>query len=208
MEPLKFDREKAALLVLDCQNDIVHERGALASWGFAAQVQKRGMLQRLKAVIGVARKASVPVIYVTVAYRQGRSDVIGNCSFFGAVREMPVLEEGSWGVAVHDDLKPDPEEFVVIKKRISAFASTTLDLLLRSMRRSTLVLAGVATNFVVEATARDACDAAYEVVVLEDCCAAATEEMHRFSAEKILPLLAAVTTSGEWIEQIGSLDRQ
>jgi nicotinamidase-related amidase len=201
---MKVEAKTTALLVMDCQNDIVHEEGGLAAWGFAAQVEKRGIVARVREVISAARKAGIPVIHVTVAFRRDRADVIDNCGFFHAVREMPVLQEGSWGAAIHDDLRPEPEDFIVVKRRISAFAGTTLDLVLRSLGRSTLVLTGVATNFVVEGTTRDACDAGYQVVVLEDCCAAASEEMHRFSVEKVLALLATVTTSGEWIKEVNS----
>lgn len=202
MGALKVDREKTALLVLDCQNDIIHEKGGLATWGFAAQVKERNLLGSIKGTIAASRQARIPVIYVTVAYRQDRSDVAENCSFFSAVKGMPVLEEGSWGAAIHDELRPQPEDWLVVKKRISAFAGTSLELLLRSLDRTTLVLTGVATNFVIEGTARDACDAGYHVVILEDCCASGNEEMHRFSVEKILSHLATVTTSKEWVELI------
>jgi nicotinamidase-related amidase len=91
---------------------------------------------------------------------------------------------------------------VIVKKRVSAFAGTPLELLLKSLGCNVLVLTGVATNFVVEGTARDACDAGYQVVVLEDCCASSSAEMHRFSLDHILSLLANVTTSKEWIQQV------
>lgn len=204
MEELDLDREKTALLVMDCQNDIIHEEGGLAAWGFAAQVKERGLIGRIREAIAGARKARIPMIYVTVVLRPDRADVIDNCGFFHAVREMPVLQEGSWGAAIHDDLRPEPEDFIVVKKRISAFAGTNLEHVLRALGRTTLVLTGVATNFVVEGTARDACDAGYQLVVLEDCCAAASEEMHRFSVEKVLSLLATVTTSREWIKEVSS----
>ena len=202
MGALKVDREKTALLVMDCQNDIIHEKGGLAPWGFAAQVKEKNLIASINKTIAASRQAQIPVIYVTVAYRRDRSDVAENCGFFSAVKRIPVLEEDSWGAAIHDGLKPHPEDWVVVKKRISAFAGTPLELLLRSLGRKTLVLTGVATNFVIEGTARDACDAGYHVVVLEDCCAGSSEEMHRFSVERILSLLATVTTSKEWIEKI------
>lgn len=204
MAGLELDREKTALLVMDCQDDTVHEEGGLAAWGFAAQVKERNLIASIKGAIAASRQAQIPVIYVTVAYRRDRSDVTENCGFFSAVKSMPVLEEGSWGAAIHDELMPQPEDSLVVKKRISALAGTSLELLLRSLGRTTLVLTGVATNFVIEGTARDACDAGYRVVVLEDCCAAASEEMHRFSVEKVLSLLATVTTSGEWIKEVSS----
>jgi len=199
MEALRFDRDKTALLVLDCQNDIIHERGGLAPWGFAAQVKERDLVSSIKQVIAASRQARIPVIYVTVAYRRDRSDVAENCGFFSAVKGMSVLEEGSWGAAIHDELKPHAEDSVIVKKRICAFVGTPLELLLMSLGRTTLVLAGVATNFVIEATARHACDAGYQLIILEDCCAAASEEMHRFSMEKILPHMATIGISKDWI---------
>lgn len=203
MAGLQLGREKTALLVMDCQNDIIHEKGGLAPWGFADQVKERNLIASLKGAIAASRQARIPVIYVTVAYRQDRSDVAENCAFFSAVKGMPVLQEGSWGAAIHDELRPQPEDWSVVKKRISAFAGTSLELLLRSLGRTTLVLTGVATNFVIEGTARDACDAGYRVVVLEDCCAGSSAEMHRFSVEKILPHLATIISGKEWIEVMG-----
>lgn len=202
MEGSRMEVDKTALLVMDCQNDTIHEKGALAAWGFAAQVKERRIVERIQEVIAGARKAKIPVIYVAVVLRHDRVDVIGNCAFFHAVREMPVLEEGSWGAAIHEELEPDPKDVVVDKKRISAFAGTSLDHVLRAQGRTTLILTGVATNFVVEGTARDACDAGYKVVVLEDCCAAGSAEMHRFSVENILALLTTVTNSAEWLKEI------
>lgn len=202
MAGLQLDREKTALLVMDCQNDIIHEKGGPAPWGFAAQVKERNLITSIKKTIAASRQARIPVVYVTVAYRQDRSDVVENCGFFSAVKGIPVLEEGSWGAAIHDELRPQPEDWLVVKKRISAFAGTSLELLLRSLESTTLVLTGVATNFVIEGTARDACDAGYQVIILEDCCAAGSEEMHRFSVEKILCHLTTISGSKEWMELI------
>ncbi|MBI4526769.1 MAG: cysteine hydrolase [Deltaproteobacteria bacterium] len=197
-----IDPAKTALLVLDYQNDIVHENGGLAPWGFAAQVKERNVIASTKEVIAASRRAGIPVIYVSVMFRADRSDVAENCGFFSAVKGLPVLVEETWGAAIHDELTPRPDEWLVKKKRISAFAGTEIELLLRALGRTTLVVLGVATNFTVEGTTRDACDAGYRVVLLEDCCAAGSEEMHRFSVEKILPLLATVTSAKEWIELV------
>ena len=202
---VKVEPKTTALLVMDCQNDIIHEEGGLAPWGFAAQVKERNLVGSIKGAIAASRQARIPVIYVTVVYRRDQSDVVENCGFFSAVKGIPVLEEGSWGAAIHDELRPQPEDLLVVKKRISAFAGTPLELLLRSLGRTTLVLTGVATNFVIEGTARDACDAGYQVIILEDCCAAGSEEMHRFSVEKILCHLTTISSGKEWIGLVRGL---
>ena len=68
---------------------------------------------------------------------------------------------------------------------------------------NTLVLTGVATNFVVEGTAREAVDRGYKVVVLEDCCASLTDEMHDFSVRVILPELCDVATADDFVRLLG-----
>ena len=87
---------------------------------------------------------------------------------------------------------------IVIKKRQwGAFYGTELDLQLRRRGVNTIVLAGIATNFGVESTAREAWQHNYAVVVAEDAVASTSEEMHRFSIEKILPRIARVRPTAE-----------
>ena len=69
-------------------------------------------------------------------------------------------------------------EIVVTKRGISAFANSDLDVILRSLGISKVVLAGVATRFVVEGTARDTFEHGYRYIVLEDCCASSSPAMH------------------------------
>lgn len=61
----------------------------------------------------------------------------------------------------------------------------------------TLILTGVATNFVVEATTRTAADKDYRVIIAEDCCASMNKEMHEFTINNILPNLAIISNSKE-----------
>jgi nicotinamidase-related amidase len=80
-----------------------------------------------------------------------------------------------------------------------AGAGTELDRLFRLKDVNTLVLTGVATQFAVEGTAREAVDRGYRVVVLEDCCASRIREVHRFSIDMILRSLCEVTTADRFI---------
>ena len=72
-----------------------------------------------------------------------------------------------------------------------------LDLQLRRRGINTIVLAGIATNFGVESTARDAWFQNYSVVIAEDAASSLDAELHRFSIEKILPRLARVRSTAE-----------
>ncbi len=88
-------------------------------------------------------------------------------------------------------------DFVIVKRQWGAFHGTELDLQLRRRGVDTIVLTGVATNFGVESTAREAWQHGYGVVVAEDAVSSLGEAMHRFSIETILPRLARVRSTAE-----------
>lgn len=88
---------------------------------------------------------------------------------------------------------------VLTKRQWGAFHGTELDLQLRRRSITTIVLAGVATNFGVEQTAREAWQHNYAVIIAEDATTSLGEEMHKFSIEKILPRIARVRSTAEII---------
>jgi nicotinamidase-related amidase len=78
-------------------------------------------------------------------------------------------------------------------------ALVLIDLQLRRRGINTIILGGIATNFGVESTAREAWQHNYAVIVAEDACTSMDAEMHRFSMEKILPRLSLVRSAAEII---------
>jgi nicotinamidase-related amidase len=103
---------------------------------------------------------------------------------------------------VHEALEPRPDEPVVVKRRVSAFSGSDLDVLLRAAGAGTLVLAGIATSGVVLSTLRQAADLDYRLVVLSDACADRDPEVHRVLLEKVFPRQALVTETDEWIQSL------
>jgi nicotinamidase-related amidase len=93
-------------------------------------------------------------------------------------------------------------DVVITKRQWSAFHGTELDLQLRRRGISTIVLGGIATNFGVESTARDAWQHGYEVVIAEDACSSSGAGMHEFSIERVLPRLSRVRKSNEILAAI------
>jgi nicotinamidase-related amidase len=86
---------------------------------------------------------------------------------------------------------------VITKRQWGAFHGTELDLQLRRRGITTIVLGGVATNFGVETTAIEAWQHNYAVVIAEDLCATMSDEMHKFSIEKMLPRVARIRSTSE-----------
>ncbi|MGD0642403.1 MAG: hydrolase [Roseiarcus sp.] len=90
-----------------------------------------------------------------------------------------------------------PAAFVIVKRQWGAFHGTELDLQLRRRGVDTIVLTGVATNFGVESTAREAWQHGYSVVVAEDAVSGLGEAAHNFAIETILPRIARIRSTAE-----------
>jgi len=124
-----------------------------------------------------ARRSGIPVIYVNDNFGQWRSDAAELVRY--------CLRDECKGRDFVAPLRPEPEDYCVLKPMHSAFYQTPLDVLLRHLGVSSLILAGIATNSCVLCTAHDAKMRDYEVIVVEDCCAARTAGEHARAIEHI-----------------------
>jgi nicotinamidase-related amidase len=194
MSQLIADPKTAALLVMDFQNaafDMVVPAG-----------EKEALLARTAKLVDAARKARVRVVYVVVGFRAGYPEVSPRNHGFARIREVGRCVEGSADVHVHAALAPQPDDVVVTKRRVSAFAGTDLDVILRANGIDTLVLAGIATSGVVLSTVRHAADADYRLVVVADCCADRDAEVHRVLVEKVFPAQATVVDAEKMVDSL------
>ncbi|GAA3720766.1 isochorismatase family cysteine hydrolase [Streptomyces tremellae] len=184
---------KSALLVMDVQQDIVGRFDGDPAY-----------LPRLRGAVDAARAAGTPVIHVVVGFRAGHPEVSPRNKAFGriagAVAEGAArgFAPGDPGAAIHPDVAPLDGEIVVTKKRVSAFAGSDLDMVLRAQGVDSLVLAGIATSGVVLSTLRQAADLDFRLTVLEDGCLDGDPEVHRVLTGKVFPGQAEVVRIEEW----------
>jgi nicotinamidase-related amidase len=188
------DRPTTALLVMDMQNGIVERFGD-------------AVLEPAARAIAAAREAGLPVIYVRVAFRPGHPEVSPRNRSFAALRDGARLTDEA-STAVHAAVAPQAGEVVVTKRRVSAFAGSDLDVVLRAGDVETLVLCGIATSGVVLSTLRAAADLDYGLVVLRDACADGDPEVHRVLLDKVFPRQAEVLEVAAWAEQVGAEARR
>lgn len=194
---LTIDKAHTALLAMDFENDIVHEDGAFKAFGFAQMVKQNDVLAKTGRLLTAARRAGVKVIYVSVKFRPGYPERPQNAGLWQGLVQANALVEGTWGATIHSAIAPKEGEPVVSKRGVSAFTASDLAAILNNAGISSLLLAGVATNFVVEGTAREAVDRGYNVVIVGDCCASLSQEAHDAALNTALPFLATITTSDE-----------
>lgn len=149
---------------------------------------KDAYLARAQSAVDYAHAQDIRVIYVVVAFRPGAPEA---SEFFRAY--APAL------VGAKPVLTPAENDIVVEKKRISAFAGSDLEVILRANDIRHLVLCGIATSGVVLSTTREAGDKDFAMTILSDLCADMDEEVHRVLLEKVLSRQAKVITTAEWM---------
>ena len=183
-------------LVLDMQNDLVHADGPNGNSPLGQQVRSRGIVERTAAAIARARAAGAAVGFVRVGFSPEYTECPKHSPVFSGAPKMGLFKLGSFGTEIHPALPQRPGDVQVIKHRVSPFYSTTLEAQLRALGITRIVCSGVSTQAVVQATVRDGHDRDYQMVVLEDCCAAHSEEEHRNSMGSIARF-CTVTTSDQ-----------
>lgn len=191
-----------ALLLLDYQDGICRPDGVIGRSGTGSEAARRGVLDKAAEVLQHFRDHDWPRIHVRVAFDADYTRMTNVSPRFALFRDRGWMVEGSPEARFCSEVQPRDGEPVIDKGCVNPFVGTRLHQLLVASRVDHLVLGGVATNQVVESTARIAADSGYRVTVLEDLCAGATAEMHDFSITKILPFCGEVTTAAAALDTL------
>jgi nicotinamidase-related amidase len=173
------DKSDVALLLIDVINDLEFPEGdqllryALPMARHIADLKRR------------ARGEGIPVIYVNDNFGRWRSD------FSAQVQHC--LKDGARGKPVVELLRPDEDDYFVLKPKHSGFFSTTLDTLLEYLGVKAVILTGMAANICVLFTANDAYMRDLHLAVPSDCVASNTEEENRYALDQMRKVLKADT---------------
>jgi ureidoacrylate peracid hydrolase len=189
------DPAKAAILVVDVQNDYCHPDGALGKAG-ASTASAMEMIPHLQTLLAAAREHGTRVIFVSTIHTPETDSVPWKKRNAGKAHD--VCRKDSWGAEL-TGVAPLADEPVVIKHRYSGFINTRLDSVLRTLRVETLIMTGVSTNVCVESTARLGFMLDYNIVFLSDCTAAYSQAEHDGALRNMAANFGVVATSDEVI---------
>jgi nicotinamidase-related amidase len=217
---IQFDAARTALVVVDMQNDFMHEDG----W-FGLRGANRAPLFRpvepLKRLLPALRSNRIPVIWLGWGCRPDGLDLPPNVLHSGTYsgnglnlcdphpeRDYHILVTGSWGSRVIDELPVEPSDIHVWKSRLSGFWGTDFDAVLRNLGITTILFGGVNLDRCVMSTLQDASFLGYDCILVDDCSATvhpefATQHCHLM----IKQLLGFVTTSTAIVEGLQSISR-
>ena len=198
---------ETALLVFDVQNTYVERpaRDSLSAdeqkrfdlWTpFHARMQK-SVIPRTEEMLKLCRAAGIECLFARIACHtgDGRDRSLS--------QKMPgwnnlLLPKNEHASQIVPQLQAVGDEIVVTKTTDSALTGTNLRLILHNLGIKTVICVGIFTDQCVSSTVRSLADESYQVIVLEDCCAAATDDLHRKELEIINMIYCHVMSSHEF----------
>jgi gluconolactonase len=203
-ESLSIDRNRAALLIQDMQNDVMMEGGAWGDSGAPEHAKEQNAVENCRRLGDACRKAGIPVIHVWYIVEDGAPGLKLNAPLFQGVKDTGGLVRGSWGAKPAEGLEPQDGDFIVEKMRMNGWQDSTLESLLRGLERDQIIVTGAWTNMSVEHTARTGADKGYFMFVPENCCSTMNADWHNASINYALQNVSTVTDCDAVISAIGS----
>ncbi len=190
-----------AILIVDLQNDFLHEKGAYGRGG-QKSAAIAALPSRLKPLLDRARAKNILTLSTnfTLVTGKDREPIISpHLKQLRPFLTKGDFESGAWGHEVVDELQPI--DVKIEKIAYSAFYMTRLEWVLRKLNISELIIAGIVTNGGVASTARDAHVRDFHVTVLEDGCAAFSAGVHQAAIEGLRPV-ARITSIEQALQEI------
>lgn len=197
--------EETALVLIEYQNEFTTEGGKLHD-AVKDVMRETNMLENSKKVMDSMRFYGCKIVHCPIAFEFGHNE-IGNDVYgiLAGVKDGEAFQQGRWGAAICDVMKPLASDFVVKGKiGLCGFKSTNLDSILRQNSVKNIVLGGFLTNCCVESTMRTAYENGYKVYTLTDCCAATSMAAQEAAFEHNFGMFSIPTASDEVIAAVKS----
>jgi nicotinamidase-related amidase len=202
----KLERGKLGLLVIDVQNVYLQRpqpatldgpgRATYDAWTPFHERMHRVVLPAIRRLLDRFRSDGHEVLYARIACQtaDGRDRSLS--------QKLPgwnnlLLPKDQWESQIVADIAPQADEIVVTKTTDSALTGTNLRLMLSNLGISQLVCCGIFTDQCISSTVRSLADESFSVIVVEDGCAAASDELHRHELEIINMIYCHVMRSSE-----------
>lgn len=196
--------EDTALVVIDMQNAFLAEGGPIEV------PAAREIVEPVNRMVASCRELGVPVIWIRSHHPKRGADWRGFFDHFVRPERRDAaadhLSEDAWGSQFYPAMDVRDEDYVVIKNRYSCFipGSSSLERLLRSQKRDTVLLAGTKTNICVESTARDGMMLDFRMVVLPDATCTLSDQEHQAALDVLIQEFADILTIDEVLGELRS----
>ena len=198
-DDIKLNPATTALLVIDVQNTYMLPKESneeTARWKPFYDRMNNVVIPNIARLISECRERGVEVIFARIACHKtdGRDRSLSQKK--PGFNYLLIPKDSVEGQFV-PELTPTDDDIVVIKTTDSALTGTNLRLMLRNMEITDVIATGIFTDQCVSSTVRSLADESFGVVVVDDCCAAATDQLHRNELEIINMIYCHVVSSEE-----------
>ena len=196
-----------ALMVIDVQNGFVSKGGSYDILGMDVS-HYREVIPRIRDLIIMCRDARIPVFYTQAVREASGIDLLTKThkilpkSREERIKKRPICIRGTWDADIVDDIKPQENDHVVIKRRDSAFHDTETGVWLRSIGVDTLIFCGVDTSICVETSLREAFNIGYDVILVSDATASSNRKHYESTLENVRDYYGMVMESRELLEYL------
>lgn len=179
-EDIRLVPERTALLIIDIQNTYLHPKDTpeeTARWQPFYDRMRGSVIPNTRRLIDACRAKGVEIIYARIACHKsdGRDRSLSQKK--PGFNYLLLPKDDTDGQIV-PELQPDPDDIVILKTTDSALTGSNLRLMLHNMGITDVICAGIFTDQCVSSSVRSLADESFGVVVVDDCCAAATMELH------------------------------
>lgn len=187
------DNKSTALIVIDFINDIVNPESKTAP--SAKYVADHQVIAHANQCIAYARQQNILLLFVKISFSKDYKECPENSPIFSRAKQLGIFQLNTPGTEFYSELDIQESDPVIIKHRVSAFYNTDLETYLRAQGIKKIFLSGVSTDMTIQLTAREAHDRDYQVVIVEDACGAANENVHRTTIESLLRIAKIIKSS-------------
>ena len=197
-----------ALLVIDMQNGFVSKGGSYDLMGLNIS-KYRDVVPSLKQLIGFCRKVKIPIFYSQAVREESGIDLLTRShrilpkSREERIKRRPICIRGSWDAEIVEELKPNFDDHVVIKRRDSVFQDTEVEVWLRSLGIDSIIFAGIDTSICVESSLRDAFNHGYDIILISDATASNNLNHYNSTLDNIRNYYGLVMNLDEFIGNSG-----
>lgn len=190
-----------ALLVIDMINAFVEDKSPLCV------KNAKDTVPRIELVVEICRKKGIPLFFIGREYREDGTDVEVTRWNYWSDHNRPLTKSSAseTSSSFYGPLKPQKQDYVIIKKKWSAFFRTELDLVLRRLNVDTVVITGTQTPNCIRATAFDSDMNDFETIILSDCVSSNSEEIQNANLIDLQNVGFLVLDSTKFVKKLDEL---
>jgi ureidoacrylate peracid hydrolase len=201
------------LVIVDMQNGFVSKDGSYDKLGMNIENYQQ-VIPNIKRLISFCRNEKIPIFYTEAIREPSGIDLLLHIhNILPRAREerlqnikVPICMRDTWDAHIIDEIKPTPEDHIILKRRDSAFQDTELRVWLQSIHVNTLIFCGIDTSICVETSLRDAFNLGYDVILVSDATASGSQKHYETTIERVRDYYGVVIKIDDLKKMIKTLE--